>query len=420
MSNPLPTSSQQSNILPTLAGKKVLLGISGGIAAYKAAELVRQLRKANAIVQVVMTTNGSRFITPLTLQTLSERPVYCDAFDSQFETEIGHIKLARWADIIAIYPASANCIAKLAHGMADDLLTTLVVASEATTVVAPAMNSKMWLKPSTQNNVKQLRQYGMQIVEPAIGEQACHENGPGRLVEPDTMVTQLQQQFTPQWLKGKTVVISAGRTEEALDPIRYLSNHSSGKMGYALAQAAAAAGAKTTLISGPTYLDCPPAVECIAVTTAEQMHKATIAAMPCDIFIAAAAVANYRPANYNNSKIKSTADSLTLELVANPDILQTVAHSNHASFTVGFSAETDDHLENSRAKLIRKGADMIIANHVRHWPMGGVNNEVTVLTRAGGRIDLPQAAKPLLAQQLIALIAEKYHLMQLSQQQSTV
>ena len=305
-----------------LVPKHILLGITGGIAAYKCAELVRLLTQAGAVVRVVMTEGASAFITPLTLQTLSGHKVYQQHLHCESEAEMSHIALARWADLVLIAPATANCIAKLAAGFADDLLTTLCLATAAPIILAPAMNTQMWFNAATQANIDLLRTRNINCIGPAAGIQACGETGPGRMVEPEEIVNYLEPLFkNTQRLAGKHLVVTAGPTQEAIDPVRYLSNYSSGKMGHAIAEAAALAGAKVTLISGPTVLQCPRGVDKVDVVTAQQMFAAVMAcASTCDFFIAAAAVADYRVANISMRKIKKSADALQLELVANPDI----------------------------------------------------------------------------------------------------
>jgi phosphopantothenoylcysteine decarboxylase/phosphopantothenate--cysteine ligase len=394
----------------TLLGKRIVLGISGGIAAYKSAELVRLLRLCGAETRVVMTRAAREFIGPLTLQALSGQPVHTELFDPAAEAAMGHIQLARWADAIIIAPASADVLAKLAHGRADDLLTTLCLATTAPLLVAPAMNQQMWLAAATQANLALLKQRGVQILGPAEGEQACGEIGPGRMLEPAALTEGLNAVFTNGALAGLKVLVTAGPTREAIDPVRYLSNRSSGKMGYAVARASAEAGAAVTLVSGPTALVVPEAVKCVTVLTAEEMARATTQELAgTHIFIAAAAVADYRCATVAEHKLKRSGKPFTLNLIPNPDILATVAAQPAPPFTVGFAAETEDLVTNARAKLEKKAVDMIAANDVSQPGLGFErdHNSLSVFWRQGER-QLPQAPKEKLARQLVALIAERY------------
>lgn len=401
-----------------LSGKHILLGISGGIAAYKACDLVRRLRDAGAEVRVVMTEGATHFVTPLTLQALSGHPVRTSLWDEAHEAAMGHIELARWADAILIAPASASVMARLAAGMADDLLTTLCLASEAPLILAPAMNRVMWAHPATRANAQTLAARGVEFFGPAAGSQACGETGEGRMLEPLELVDQLIRHISPssqpapsgrggRGLAGQKVVITAGPTREALDPVRFISNRSSGRMGYALAEAAREAGAEVVLVSGPTALPTPAGVTRIDVETALQMRDAVMAQMPCDVFIGTAAVADYRAAEPAPGKIKKNADELELRLVKNPDILSEVAALPERPFTVGFAAETDHVLEHARDKLARKRLDLIAANRVGPGlAFDQPDNALTVLW-ADGQVELPQADKRLLARQLIELIAQR-------------
>ncbi|WP_346838178.1 bifunctional phosphopantothenoylcysteine decarboxylase/phosphopantothenate--cysteine ligase CoaBC [Microbulbifer sp. SAOS-129_SWC] len=398
---------------PTLSRKRILLGISGGIAAYKSADLVRRLKERGAEVQVVMTAGAQEFIRPLTFQALSGNPVHTDLLDPAAEAAMGHIELAKWAELILIAPASAQVLAKLAGGFADDLLSTLCLASEAKLALAPAMNQAMWRHPATAANVQTLATRGALLWGPAAGSQACGDVGPGRMLEPDTLAAEVEKLFraSPS-LAGKQVVITAGPTREALDPVRFLSNHSSGKMGFALAAAARDAGAEVTLIAGPVNLATPAGVKRIDVTGALEMRDAAErAADLCDIFIGAAAVADFRPAQVAEQKIKKTADSDSdsLALVKNPDIVAGIAaRRQRRPFTVGFAAETEKVLEHARDKLQRKNLDLIVANDVSAEDSGfnSDRNAVTVIDAAGSSA-LPAALKTELAAQLIALIAER-------------
>jgi len=391
-----------------LNNKRLIIGITGGIAAYKSAELVRLLQKAGASVRVVMTRAATEFITPLTLQALSGKPVHLDLLDTEAEAGMGHIELARWADAILVAPASADFLARLAQGRGDDLLTTLCLASPAPVIVAPAMNQQMWKNTATRENCTVLQQRGIIFFGPASGEQACGDVGPGRLLEAIELLEKTCGLFETGVLNGKRVVITAGPTREALDPVRYLSNHSSGKMGYALAQAAMEAGARVTLISGPTHLPPPERVTCIGVTSAREMHRAALtAAQNCDIFVGAAAVADYRPAEIAEHKMKKgSSDTLSLELIKNPDIIADVAHEYSNAFIVGFAAETQLLTEHARNKMQRKGLQMIIANNVADQTIGfnSDDNAVTVFWHQGEQ-SFPVLPKTVLARQLIELIA---------------
>jgi phosphopantothenoylcysteine decarboxylase / phosphopantothenate---cysteine ligase len=392
-----------------LFNRNVVLGVSGGIAAYKAAELVRQLKELGADVRVIMTRGACEFITPLTLQALSGRPVHTELLDTEAELGMGHIELARWADLLLIAPATADLLARLAAGRADDLLTTVALATAAPKLLAPAMNQQMWRDPATSANVATLTERGFRMVGPADGEQACGDIGPGRMEQPAAIAQAAASLFSSGLLAGRRVVITAGPTREALDPVRYLSNHSSGKMGYALAQAATDAGARTTLVSGPVHLATPDHVHRIDVQSAGDMLRECLTlAAECDIFIACAAVADYRPTTVAGQKIKKGAATITLELERNPDILATVSASAGAPFTVGFAAETSEVLTYARGKLESKGLDMIVANDVSDATIGfnSEQNAVTVLWRSGSQA-LERASKAAIARDLIALIAAR-------------
>lgn len=396
-----------------LSNKKIVLGLTGGIAAYKSAELVRLLRGAGSEVKVVMTKNAQEFITPLTLQTLSGNTVHTELFDQELECKIGHISLARWADLILIAPASANVIARLAHGIADDLLTTVCLATRAPIAIAPAMNVAMWEHIATRQNVQRIRECGVHIFGPDIGTQACGEVGEGRMLEPMQIIDRCANLFDNNLLSGKKIVITSGPTREAIDPVRYISNYSSGKMGYALAEAAALNGAEVVLISGPTYLSPPsfPNIELINVVSAREMLDAAITSCEfCDIFIAAAAVADYRPAVKAAQKIKKDyqgKSSLHLDLEVNPDIIATIAtHAQRPRLVIGFAAETENLLENARLKLHSKNLDMIIANQVGDdIGFNCDDNTAMIVLENGAVIDLPKTSKTNLAQQLIKIIA---------------
>lgn len=395
--------------MSALANKRIVLGVTGSIAAYKSAELVRRLRDAGARVRVVLTGGGAKFITPLTLQALSGQPVHQHLLDADSEANFGHIELARWADAILIAPASANSIARLARGQADDLLTAVCLATTTPVAIAPTMNHRMWAHAATQDNVKTLLQRGVKIFGPASGDQACGETGPGRMLEADALVAALAELFKPGTLSGCRVLITAGPTQEAIDPVRFIGNRSSGKMGFALACAAQEAGAQVILISGPVALETPEGVTRIDVQSAQQMHDAVLRhAVAVDIFVAAAAVADYRPKLAAPQKIKKSQQELTLELVRNPDILTAVAALNTDLFTVGFAAETHDLEKNAQEKLLAKSLDMIAANQVGAQQGFERDDNALLVLWQGGRQALGLAHKEVLARALIELIAQRY------------
>ncbi|GAA5645547.1 bifunctional phosphopantothenoylcysteine decarboxylase/phosphopantothenate--cysteine ligase CoaBC [Vibrio proteolyticus] len=398
--------------MQTLAGKKILLGISGGIAAYKCAELTRRLIERGAQVQVVMTKAAKEFITPLTMQAVSGRPVSDSLLDPAAEASMGHIELAKWADLVLLAPATADLIARIAAGMGNDLLTTLVLATDAPIALSPAMNQQMYRNQATQANLATLSERRMLIWGPAAGEQACGDVGPGRMLEPMQLVEHCNDFFGPKPLAGKSVLLTAGPTREALDPVRYITNHSSGKMGYALAQAAAQMGAEVTLISGPVSLPTPAGVTRVDVNSAEQMHQAVMThAKTHQVFIACAAVADYRAQTVAEQKIKKTDDSdqMTLTLVKNPDIVASVAAMTELRpFTVGFAAETQDVEKYARSKLEKKNLDMICANDVSLEGQGFNSNDnaVTMLWKEGSEA-LPLASKQALAHAILLRIAHQ-------------
>ena len=394
-----------------LKGKRILLGITGGIAAYKAAELVRLLRRSSAEVQVVMTRTAAAFITPLTLQTLSGRTVRQDLFDLNDEATIGHIDLARWADLILIAPATADFMARLAHGRANDLLSTLCLATTAPIALAPAMNRQMWLNPATQANASLLQARGIALWGPAEGEQACGETGPGRMLEPAELLSQAAMQLNPPALAGQSVLLTAGPTQEPIDPVRFIGNRSSGKMGFALAQAFVKAGAQVQLIAGPVTLATPRGVSRIDVGTALEMQQQVTAHISrCDIFVACAAVADYRPETAATQKIKKRSEQLELTLIKNPDILAEAAARAVPPFTVGFAAETEQLIGHAQKKRQLKRVDMIAANLVGA-EQGGFERDENALTVLweGGSKNLPMVGKEKLAQSLVATITERYH-----------
>ncbi|MGU3808442.1 bifunctional phosphopantothenoylcysteine decarboxylase/phosphopantothenate--cysteine ligase CoaBC [Vibrio diabolicus] len=365
--------------MQTLAGKKILLGISGGIAAYKCAELARRLIERGAQVQVVMTKAAKEFITPLTMQAVSGRPVSDSLLDPAAEASMGHIELAKWADLVLLAPATADLIARMSAGMGNDLLTTLVLATDSPVAVSPAMNQQMYRNIATQENIATLARRGMHIWGPAAGEQACGDVGPGRMLEPMQLVHLCEQFFQPKLLEGKSILITAGPTREAIDPVRYITNHSSGKMGYALASAAAQMGAKVTLVSGPVSLNTPVGVERINVSSAQEMHEAVMThANKHDAFISCAAVADYRPQTIASQKLKKTEDNdeMVINMVKNPDIVASVAAmTEKRPFTVGFAAETNDVETYARGKLTKKNLDMICANDVSVAGQGFNSND---------------------------------------------
>ncbi|MBE9539738.1 MAG: bifunctional phosphopantothenoylcysteine decarboxylase/phosphopantothenate--cysteine ligase CoaBC [Proteobacteria bacterium] len=392
-----------------LFNRNILLGVSGGIAAYKSAELVRQLQELGAQVRVIMTRGAQQFITPLTLQALSGNPVHTELLDSEAEQGMGHIELARWADLLLIAPATADLIARLATGRADDLLTTVALATAAPILVAPAMNQQMWHDKASVDNIQTLIERDISLIGPAEGEQACGDIGPGRMEQPEVIAARAASFFDSGLLQGRRVVISAGPTREALDPVRYISNHSSGKMGYALARAAVDAGATTTLISGPVSLETPAHVKRINVQSATEMLEQCLdQCSGSDIFIACAAVADYRPADIQTQKIKKGPEHISLDLVRNPDIVATIAGGDPRPFTVGFAAETNDVVPYAREKMQRKGLDMIVSNDVSNEGIGfnSDDNEVTVIWPSGEQV-LPRATKASIARQIIALIGAR-------------
>ena len=393
-----------------LINKRILLGVTGGIAAYKSAELLRRLQDQGAEVRVVMTRGAQEFITPLTMQALSGYPVQIDLLDTETETVMGHIELARWADLILIAPATADFMARLVAGRGDDLLTTICLAATCKIAVAPAMNQAMWSKNTTQDNLAKLRKSGAIMLQPDEGIQACGEIGVGRLMSVPDIVSAVSSAFHSGALKGQKVVITAGPTREAIDPVRYISNHSSGKQGYAIAEAAVEAGANVELITGPTSLAPPQRVRVHSVESAEDMFNEVQATIEgADIFIGVAAVADYRPKVSSNHKIKKEGDDgLTLEMVQNPDILKFVAGRKEKPFTVGFAAETGSLIEHAKQKLQKKKLDMIIANNVADPNIGfnSDNNQTIVLT-ATAKHELPMMSKTELARQLIDLIANE-------------
>ena len=395
----------------SLSNKRIIVGVTGGIAAYKSAEIVRRLQDRGADVRVVMTPGAEEFIRPLTMQALSGHPVHCGLLDEKAEAGMGHIELARWADLLLIAPATADFIATMVHGRADNLLAAIYLATPALVAVAPAMNQGMWRHPASLDNVEKLNQRGVTIIGPDSGIQACGDTGPGRMEQPDTIINQASDMFTSKSLQGKKVVITAGPTREALDPVRYISNHSSGKMGYALATAALDAGANVVLISGPVNLSIPERCQYLSVISANDMLLASLEyAKKADIFIATAAVADYRAVSIAENKIKSDSDVLTINFEKNPDIVSTVATANESLFVVGFAAESTDVENYAMGKLKTKGLNAIIANDISRSDIGfnSDDNEVSWID-TDSSITFSKRSKTQLSRDLIAQIAHKYN-----------
>ncbi len=393
-----------------LIGKRIVLGVTGGISAYKAAFLVRLLRKNGANVRVVMTQSATKFVTPLTFQALSAKPVHTELLDLNTETAMGHIELAKWADLILIAPASANFIARYANGFAEDLLSTLCLATDSPVIIAPAMNQQMWRNQATQENLERINARGITVVGPTAGVQACGDDGPGRMLEPEEIVVHTANIFQTNILTGSRLLVTAGPTREAIDPVRFLSNRSSGRMGYAVATAAAEAGADVTLISGPVDLAAIGIEKVIHVTSAEEMQESVMQRINnIDIFISAAAVADYRVQKISEQKIKKSDDTYELIMQKNPDILAEVSALYDAPFTVGFAAETENLELNAQTKLHLKNLDMIAANQVdKKLGIDCDENSLTIFWKTG-REKLPLAPKNKLARNLIKLIALQYN-----------
>jgi len=395
-----------------MQGKRIVLGVTGGIAAYKSAELVRRLVERGAEVQVVMTGPAKQFVTPVTFQALSGRSVRSDLWDPAAEAAMGHIELARWAELVLVAPASADFMARLAHGLADDLLTTLCLATAAPLALAPAMNQQMWSNPATQANAALLGQRGVRLLGPAVGEQACGEHGAGRMLEPleilNGVVPLLASHDGP--LAGRRVLVTAGPTRECIDPVRFVSNRSSGKMGFAVAQAMQEAGAEVVLVSGPVCLCTPPGVRRIDVESCEQMHAAVLQELPgTAIFVGTAAVADYRPVVCADQKIKKRSESLTLPMARTTDILSDIAARTPRPFVVGFAAETQALEQHAREKLINKRLDLIAANEVGHTKAFDTDqNSLLLLWPDGGRLELPSSSKRELARALTRVIVEHF------------
>ena len=392
-----------------LHGKRIVLGLTGGVACYKSAELVRRLLEHGATLEVVMTESACRFVAPTTFQALSGKPVHTDLWDDRAHNSMAHINLTRNADAVLVAPATANFMAKLCHGLADDLLSTLCLASNIPLLVAPAMNREMWLAPATQRNVAQLRADGVQILGPGTGLQACGETGDGRMLEPDGLVSALVAHFQPKLLSGLRVLLTAGPTCEPIDPVRMITNRSSGKTGYAIALAAAQAGAEVTLVSGPTSLPCPPDVTRVDVQTALQMHAAVMQRVDaCDIFVAVAAVADWRVAQPSVEKLKKddTGTAPELEFELNPDILKEVASRSNAPWCVGFAAETTLVPEQAEKKRQRKGVPLLIANLAQH--VMDADHTTVELFHDQGMTSLATGTKQAVAREIVAQIAQRY------------
>lgn len=392
-----------------LINKQIILGVTGGIAAYKSADLTRRLREAGADVRVVMTEKAKEFITPLTMQAVSGNSVHDDLFDLKAEAAMGHIELARWADIVLVAPATADFIARVVNGEANDLLTTLCLATTAPVAIAPAMNQAMWKNTLTQQNVQALQTRKIHIFGPSEGSQACGDVGPGRMLEPLEIIDRVSDLFATGSLSGQRVLITAGPTREAIDPVRFISNGSSGKMGYALASACMEAGAKVTLISGPVNLEKPARVTCHDVVSGQEMHDVVMQEINnCDIFLSVAAVTDYRSKTPASKKIAKKDMELNLVLEHNPDIVASVAKLPKRPFIVGFAAETHDVIEHAKAKLSNKKLDMIIANQVGQsgTGMGSNENSVTVLWQNQQR-EFPKMTKQKLARELVTLLAQQ-------------
>lgn len=398
-----------SALMNTLSGKHILLGVTGGIAAYKSAELLRQLRSQGAEVRVVMTAAATEFVTPLTFQALSGQPVHTELLDANAEAAMGHIELARWADVLLVAPATADFIARMVVGRANDLLSAVCLACDCQVAIAPAMNRVMWGNAATRDNIATLAGRGIQVLGPAEGLQACGEHGPGRMLEPGQLVSAVAELFNSGILAGQHVLVTAGPTREALDPVRYISNRSSGRMGFAVAAAAAEAGARVTLVAGPVNLSTPAGVRRFDVVSAADMHAAVMSRIAgIDIFIGVAAVADYRPAVPASQKIKKQAGEQSLQLVRNPDILADVAALPNAPFTVGFAAETEQVIDYAREKLQAKRINMIAANVVGEQQGFDREDNALHVLWPGGEQPLARASKQQLARQLLALIARQF------------
>ena len=394
----------------TLTNKRVLLGVSGSIAAYKSPDIVRRLQDLGAEVRVIVTDGGKEFVSERSLQTISKNKVYSNLWDKEAELAMGHIELAKWSDIVIIAPASANTIAKLCHGRADDLLSTVILATDAKVMLAPSMNQQMFASKAMKDNLKILLKRGIDIIEPGFGEQACGDIGEGRLAEPLDIAKQAADLFTSSSLSGKKVLITLGGTIEAIDPVRYISNHSSGKMGMALAHECIQAGAKTTLIIGSISIDIEKRAEVIRIVSAEDMYKAVMQRIESqDLFISCAAVADFRPKNISNNKIKKNNNSVTIELIKNKDILASVCQLNKKPICIGFAAETENFIDNARAKLASKQCEAIILNDVSQSEIGlnSDENEVHFITKENCE-KIEKNSKHIIAEKVIQKITNYY------------
>jgi len=394
----------------TLTNKRVLLGVSGSIAAYKSPDIVRRLQDLGAEVKVVLTDGGKEFVSERSLQTISKNKVYSNLWDKEAELAMGHIELAKWSDIVIIAPASANTIAKLCHGRADDLLSTVILATDAKVMLAPSMNQQMFASKAMKDNLKIVLKRGIVLIEPGFGEQACGDIGEGRLAEPLDIAKQAADLFISGSLSGKKVLITLGGTIEAIDPVRFISNHSSGKMGMALAHECIQAGAKTTLIIGSISIDIEKRAEVIRIVSAEDMYKAVMQRIESqDLFISCAAVADFRPKNISNNKIKKNNNSLTIELIKNKDILASVCQLNKKPICIGFAAETENLIDNARAKLARKQCEAIILNDVSQSEIGlnSDENEVHFITKENYE-KIEKNSKHIIAEKVIQKITNYY------------
>lgn len=409
-----------------LRNKRIVLGVTGGIAAYKSAELVRLLCKLEADVRVVMTKAACKFITPLTMQALSHNPVHLDLLDPKAEAGMGHIELARWADVVLVAPATADFMARLATGQADDLLTTLCLATSAPLCLAPAMNQGMWRDTQTQQNIESLRERGMRLFGPDDGYQACGDIGPGRMIDPEIIAQHTAELFMHDVLSGMKVLVTAGGTREDIDPVRFIANHSSGKMGFALAEAAVEAGASVTLISGPVHLETPDRVTRVDVVSARDMHQAVHDNIQdMDVFIGCAAVGDYRPAEAAKEKIKkepgNTDEVLEIKLIRNPDIIASVAALEKPPFVMGFAAESQNVLGYAADKLRRKKMNLIVANDIGS-PETGFNSDTNEVTVLGDGLEepLPRASKKVVARRLLQVMGRRYRKWKRAQQEAEV
>lgn len=398
-----------------LNNKRILLIISGGIAAYKSLELIRLLKKSGAQVRCILTQGGSQFVTPLSVSALSGEQVYTDLWSLKDETEMGHIRLSREADLIVVAPASANIIARIAHGMADDLAAATILASDKPLMVCPAMNPMMWENTATKANIETLKKRGIKIIGPAAGEMACGETGHGRLLEPEEILADIQKTLSPtgRGLKGLRAIVTSGPTHEALDPVRFVANRSSGKQGHAIAKALADLGADVTLITGPVTLPDPKNVKTIHIETAVQMLETCQKLLPADIAICAAAVGDWAPETYQTTKIKKTSDTaMTLSLVKNPDILSTLSTTERfrPRLVIGFAAETDNVIENAKSKLAKKGCDWLVANSVSpENPAFGTDENQVYFLASGKMEEWPRMSKDDIARKLCDKIVDVFH-----------